>query len=387
MTPDNDIAVIGGGLSGFAAALVCAAAGRKTLLFAPKGPVDRRTSALMMPSIDILRRHALIDDPAEIGTALEKIRIIDATNRLLRTGETLFESSEAGVEAFGYNLPNAELLEAFAARADAEPNLTVVETAASRVSGKAGAFEIEDGDGSTHTVSLIVGADGKKSSVRAFAGIGTREHAYDQAALVANLKLSRPLESCSVEFHYENGPFTLVPAGDNNANLVWIDRRGVLDAAKADPERLAATINEKSSHLFGLIELTSPAFIFELMSLTANRFGKDGVVLVGESAHAFPPIGAQGLNLGLRDVESLSEALEGASLLPSGAEWSNAVSDAYEQGRRRDVTGTGLFVDTLFRTLIAGFLPADAVRLAGLTALRSLPGLRKSAFRLGMGAR
>src|SRR5690606_14620004 len=88
--------VVGGGLAGLAAAVAVARSGLETVHLAPKGPRDQRTSALMMPSVDYLRSAGLIDDPSSVGHPLTQIRIIDATKRLIRAPETLFDSAEAG---------------------------------------------------------------------------------------------------------------------------------------------------------------------------------------------------------------------------------------------------------------------------------------------------
>ena len=177
-----------------------------------------------------------------------------------------------------------------------------------------------------------------------------------------------------------------MPAGANRANLVWIDDRAVLEAAKAGgPEALLATFREKSQRLFGAIALASPAFVFPLSTLSVDKAGADGVVLVGEAAHAFPPIGAQGLNLGLRDVADLAASLAAADLTASG--FARALSDDYASRRAADLARTGTVVDALFRSLLADFLPAQAARATGLWALKLVPPLRKSAFDVGMGVR
>ena len=189
-----------------------------------------------------------------------------------------------------------------------------------------------------------------------------------------------------MEFHYDRGPFTLVPAGERRANLVWIDDRAVLDAARnSGPEALRATLASRSQHLFGDIRLTSPAFVFLLARLTVAKAGTQGAVLVGEAAHAFPPIGAQGLNLGLRDVADLAAALAAADR--SRPDWAVAVSEDYATRRAPDLARTGTMVDALFRSLLTDMLPAQALRAGGLWAMKLLPALRRQAFSLGMGAR
>jgi 2-octaprenyl-6-methoxyphenol hydroxylase len=222
--------------------------------------------------------------------------------------------------------------------------------------------------------------------VRESAGFRAREHGFTQSALVCDLSLERPIGGTSIEFHYEDGPFTLVPAGDTRANLVWIEDREVLKAAQAsDKAQLAALFGEKSQHLFGRVELLTPAHMFPLSTLAVDTAGKDGVVLVGEAAHAFPPIGAQGLNLGLRDVADLASALAASSLSNPG--FARTLSDDYARRRAGDLSRTGTMVDALFRSLLADFLPAQAARSTGLWALKLVPGLRKAAFDVGMGVR
>jgi 2-octaprenyl-6-methoxyphenol hydroxylase len=109
------------------------------------------------------------------------------------------------------------------------------------------------------------------------------------------------------------------------------------------------------------------------------------VLLVGEAAHAFPPIGAQGLNLGLRDVADLAAAL--AETPRSDDDWPASLAKCYMRHRSSDLLRTGATVDALFRSLITDFLPAQASRALGLWAMRLLPPLRHRAMAVGMGRR
>jgi 2-octaprenyl-6-methoxyphenol hydroxylase len=377
-----DAIVVGGGLAGVAAAIAVAKAGLNTIHLAPSGPPDRRTSALMMPSVDYLRTAGLIDEPGTLGHALTRIRIIDATDRLIRAPETLFDAREAGLEAFGWNFANTRLLERFHQAAASLVNLQTRDVGVTELDGTTVTLT----DGTRLSAPLIVGADGKKSLVRRAAGIVARETSFDQAALVCDLDLGRAIGGTSIEFHYPQGPFTLVPAGANRANLVWIDDRAVLEAARAGGESaLLAAFADKSQRLFGAVSLAGPAFIFPLSTLSIDNAGTDGVVLVGEAAHAFPPIGAQGLNLGLRDVADLAGSL--AAVDRTAPDWAAAVSADYTARRAGDLARTGGMVDALFRSLLAEMLPAQALRAGGLWALKLAPPLRRQAFAVGMGRR
>jgi 2-octaprenyl-6-methoxyphenol hydroxylase len=150
-------------------------------------------------------------------------------------------------------------------------------------------------------------------------------------------------------------------------------------------EALRQAFLERSQHLFGDIKLLTPAHMFLLSNLSVPVAGQDGVVLAGEAAHAFPPIGAQGLNLGLRDVADLAASL--AATEGDGPAWADAVSTDYARRRGSDLLRTGGMVDTLFRSLLSDFLPAQAMRAGGLWALKLVPGLRRQAFGMGMGVR
>ncbi|KQT51255.1 hypothetical protein ASG47_18980 [Devosia sp. Leaf420] len=380
-----DIIVVGGGLAGVASAVSLARTGFSVIHLAPKAPPDRRTSALMMPSVEFLLSAGLIDSAAGVGHELSAIRIIDATPRLIRAPETVFDAKEAGLDAFGWNFANAALLENFQSAAP--------ETGLSTRNEAVTAYRREDelgvvtlADGSELAAPLVVGADGKKSLIRNAAQIAARENKFEESALVCDLELGRSIDGTSVEFHYPHGPFTLVPAGGNRANLVWIDEEPVLRAAQdAGADALLAAFRQKSQNLFGEIKIVSPSVIFPLSVLSVIEAGRDGTVLVGESAHAFPPIGAQGLNLGLRDVADLVAVLSRADR--SAADWAEKVSRAYAERRAADLARTGTMVDTLFRSLLAEMLPSQALRAAGLWALKLMPPLRRGAFSLGMGRR
>ena len=381
----TDAIVVGGGLVGLAASVAVARAGLDVLHVAPKAPPDLRTSALMLPSVEYLQAAGLIGTPDSIGHPLTQIRIIDATSRLIRAPETLFDAQEFGLAAFGWNFPNVALAEAFEAVRAGLTNLAPREAVLANLERADGMWHARLSDGTSVAAPLVLGADGKKSSVRAAGPFRAREHAFAQSALVADLELGRPLGGTSVEFHYARGPFTLVPAGENRANLVWIDdSRALAEARSADAETLRELLLERSQRLFGDLRLLTRPVVFPLSTLAVAPAAADGLVLVGEAAHAFPPIGAQGLNLGLRDVADLARALATADT--SGADWAGAVSATYAGYRAADLARTGAMVDSLFRSLLSDLLPAQATRAGGLWALRLLPPLRRRAIALGMGA-
>jgi 2-octaprenyl-6-methoxyphenol hydroxylase len=113
--------------------------------------------------------------------------------------------------------------------------------------------------------------------------------------------------------------------------------------------------------------------------MTAERFGKGRFALVGEAAHAFPPIGAQGLNLSLRDIMALKDLLQDSE--PSAYA---SIGEHFDRKRQADIRSRTLSVDLLNRSLLSDFLPVQFLRSAGLHLLSALGPLRSIVMREGI---
>lgn len=379
---DHDILVAGAGPAGLAAALQCQRRGHDTAIVAPaRAGRDERTAALLAGSVDLLRQLGVWDLIAE-KAPMRSLRIVDATRRLIRAPEVTFHASEIGLPAFGYNIRNADLVDALERRV-AEAGIPRFETSVAGVAADSDGIGVELASGAAVVARLVVAADGRRSTVREAIGIDVSEWRYDQSALVVNLAHALPHQDTSTEFHTENGPLTLVPLSGRRSSLVWVDRPdAVARRLELDAETLAAEIEERSSSLLGSLRIDGPRQAFPLSGMTALGFAASRTVLVGEAAHVFPPIGAQGLNLGYRDVRALGEMLPGRGRDPGAA----TRLAAYERARRSDVVARTTAVDALNRTLLTGFLPVQAVRGLGLFLLDRIPSLRRAVMRQGVAA-
>lgn len=382
ITTDFDILVAGAGPAGLAAALEGQRRGHATAVVAPpRGGRDERTAALLAGSVDLLRRLGAWDLIAE-KAPMRALRIVDATRRLIRAPEVTFHASEIGLPAFGYNIRNADLVDALERRA-AEAGIPRLDTSVAGVAPDTDTIALDLASGQTVTARLVVAADGRRSTVREAIGIDVSEWRYDQSALVVNLAHALPHQDTSTEFHTENGPLTLVPLTGRRSSLVWVDRPdAVTRRLEMDEATLADEIEARSASLLGAMRIDGPRQAFPLSGMSALGFAASRAVLVGEAAHVFPPIGAQGLNLGYRDVRALGEILSGRGRDP-GAPTRLA---AYERARRSDVISRTTAVDALNRTLLTGFLPVQAVRGLGLFLLDRIPSLRRAVMRQGVAA-
>ena len=381
---DVDVAVVGAGPAGLATGLAMAELGLKAAVIGPPAdPRDGRSAALFQGSIQLLKRVGawpLIESAAE---PLDAIRLVDATEALFRAPEVTFEAREIGAEAFGYNVPNSVLTAALEQLA-AKRLTRVVTPAVTAIEIGTQTVRLVTENAGTISAPLLAAADGRASSSRLAAGIETRSWSYDQAAVVCGFSHSRQHKRISTEFHRRSGPLTVVPGPGQTSNLVWVETPDEARRLEAYSDlEFAAALAHQLSGLLGTLSGFSPRRVFPLSGQTAVMLGKNRVALVGEAGHVMPPIGAQGLNLSLRDAATLAEIA--ATARDAGEDIGGpTVLARYDSARRPDVTSRIWTIDLLNRSLISSFAPVHYLRGLGLFALSTLSPLRRYVMRDGM---
>lgn len=377
---DYDIAIVGPGHVGVAAALALSQKGFRVALIGPANPrSDGRTVALMDGSWKLLNELGVTPQLEAHVAPLARMRLVDDTGSLFVRPPTEFRASELGLDQFGWNIETAALSVALLAVAASSPRITRLDQAVVAITIADDHGEVQLGDGKKLTARLVVGADGRNSVVRKSAGIVSTTWDYPQAALTTIVSHTRPHRDVSTEFHTRSGPCTTVPLPGQRSSIVWMVARdeGTRLLALGD-EPLASAIEERTHSILGRLTINGPRGLVPMGGLSVERFSAARTALIGEAAHVFPPIGAQGLNLGLRDVASLVESV---SLDDPGKE--DGLDD-YERGRAGDVRLRTRAVDALNRSLLSDFLPVDFARGFGLLALESIAPLRRFVMRQGL---
>jgi 2-octaprenyl-6-methoxyphenol hydroxylase len=313
------------------------------------------------------------------------LRLADGTRRLVRTPEVLFDSREIGLDAFGYNIPNEDLLTVLREAAVRQANLDVAAQPASAVTLNDDSASVALPDGRSIAAKLIVAADGRHSICRAAANIKMAKRSLPQFAVALNFSHTRPHHDVSTEFHTESGPFTLVPMPGLRSSLVWVCTAKEAERIRATTDAdLSEEIARKSHYIVGAVRIDGPRGVFPLGVEVADRFGASRVALVGEAGHVIPPIGAQGLNLGVRDADAIAR-LAGDAILEGRDPGAPDVLSAYDFERRADVRSRAVAVEMLGRSLLSGFLPIHIARGIGLEIAARVPFLRRNLMRSGLG--
>jgi 2-octaprenyl-6-methoxyphenol hydroxylase len=392
---NTDIFIAGGGVAGLSAAAAFGAAGFSVVIVDPTPPVtnsesedsDLRTTAFLQPAQQFLEAAGVWSRLADHAAPLQTMRIVDAATcpPLVRD----FDAADISDQPFGWNLPNWLLRREILARLSELPNVSFRSGVgfASMVARSEEAL-VSLSDGQQLKARLVIGADGRNSRVRGAAGIGAKTTRYGQKAVTFAVTHEAPHNNISTEIHLSGGPFTLVPLPDFEGKpcsaVVWMtDGPEAIRLAALPATAFEEAANERSALQYGALRLASRRMVWPIISQVADRIIGPRMALVAEAAHVMPPIGAQGLNMSLKDMSCL---LGLATQDPANL-GDPRMLDAYARQRHPDIKLRVAGIDALNRASMTGGTLAQDLRAKGIAALYGVAPVRRTLMQLGLGAR
>jgi 2-octaprenyl-6-methoxyphenol hydroxylase len=253
-----------------------------------------------------------------------------------------------------------------------------------------GTIAIDLGDHGVVDAALLVAADGGRSRLREEAGIAWVGWSYPQSGIVATVAHERDHDGRAVEHFLPSGPFAILPLSPggplgHRSSIVWTEaNESVPHLLALDPEDAVTEVERRFGLQLGRIQLETRLQAFPLSFGIARRFVAERMALLGDAAHVIHPIAGQGLNLGLKDVAALAEAIVDAARLgldPGAPD----VLDAYERARRFDTVSMGVVTDGLNRLFSNDVLPVRLARDLGLGLVNRMPILKRFFIREAAG--
>ncbi len=289
-------------------------------------------------------------------------------------------------EPFAHMIENRHLVDALVTKAKQlgiELRASSVESFAHPPSGTG--IDVSLADGDVMSARLLVGADGARSRIRDQAGIATHGWNYNQSAIVTTVGHERDHKGRAEEHFLPAGPFAILPLTGKRVSIVWTEaaREAERVIALPDDEFLVELEKRFGLHL-GDLEVIGPRRAFPLGLFTAREFIGDRLALIGDAAHIIHPIAGQGLNMGLRDVAALAEAVADAARLGLDV-GATDVLERYQRWRRFDTMAMGVATDGLNRLFSNS---SDVLRLArdvGLGVVERVPALKRMFIREAAG--
>ncbi|MCC7276443.1 MAG: UbiH/UbiF/VisC/COQ6 family ubiquinone biosynthesis hydroxylase [Alphaproteobacteria bacterium] len=386
--------IIGGGFVGLALGAALAEAGMETAVVDREPPAtaldpafDGRASAIAYGSRRILEGIGLWPLVAEAAAPILDIRVVDGGSPLFLH----YDHRDVGDEPLGHIVENRVIRHGLHRLAAGLPRL--LHLAPRGVAGlerDAWGVTLRLDDGAAIRARLAVAADGKRSAVRQAAGIGVTEVPYGQTAIVLTVAHALPHRNVAIEHFLPAGPFAILPLpGDATApdrsSLVWTERADLVPGILAlDEEPFAAELARRFGDHWGAVRAVGPRFSYPLGLQWAQRVVDHRLALVGDAAHVIHPIAGQGLNLGIRDVAALAEALVDARRLGLDIGAPEALR-RYAGRRHLDTVMLAATTDALNRLFSNDLPPLRAARRVGLAAVDRLPALKRFFMRHAMG--
>lgn len=392
---DVDVLVSGGGIAGLTAACAFGAAGYSVICVDPAPPItqatthgaDLRSTAFLQPARDTLISAGIWDHLKPYATPLQIMRLADAggAENEIRTVAD-FDAAEISDEPFAWNLPNWLLRREMLARIDELPNVTLRPgVATARITPRDTQVIVQLSNTTQVRARMLIAADGRDSFVRQALGIKSKRWTYGQRGIVFTVAHPDPHKHISTEIHRTGGPFTTVPLPDENgahhSSIVWMETTAkaaaLMDLSDAN-FNTAAT--QRSCGILGDLTLTSKRACWPIICQQANHLTAQRTALIAEAAHVIPPIGAQGLNMSLADIETLLSLATPENL------GDGKMLNAYDKIRKPEIDLRVRGVDLLNRAAMAENENLRALRLKGLQTLHGLAPLRRTLMKKGLGA-
>jgi 2-octaprenyl-6-methoxyphenol hydroxylase len=400
-----DILIAGGGFAGLALGVALRQALGESFAvtvadpaFARGRPADTRASAIAAAARRLFQTIGVWEQVADQAQPILDMVVTDSRlNDVVRPTFLSFAGEIAPEEPFAHMIENGPLLRALMdkaaeagvdLRATAVAEFGYVRSASERSSNEERVthrINIQLEDGSVVASKLLVGADGARSAIREQAGIATHGWDYGQSGIVTTVAHERDHHGRAEEHFLPAGPFAILPLKGRRSSLVWTEEtREAERIITLGDEEFHAEVERRFGLHLGEIRAEGPRRAFPLGLAVARSFIAERIALVGDAAHVIHPIAGQGLNMGLKDVAALAEAIVDAARLgldPGSA----GVLDQYQRWRRFDTMAMGVATDSLNRLFSNRSDILRALRDVGMGLVDRAPALKQLFIREAAG--
>jgi len=382
----DDVVIAGGGLVGKAIALALAQMGLRVQLCGakPAAAVAAHGFGQRVYAFNAASRRFLEGLRVWQQIPTERVQAVE-TMRIAADGATLeFGAYAQGVEALAWIAESDAVERALDLALQFEQGFHRVTTTVAQARQQAEWWTLTLADGTEINTRLLLGADGRNSRVREWAGIGMRSKPYDQTGLVCNIRCAQSHGGVAFQAFTPEGVIALLPLpdcqGEHQVSLVWSAPEALAselhtDGADALVQRLNTHLETLGAAHLAPLAAAGQIGAWPLILQRANSLVGDGVALLGDAGHVIHPLAGHGLNLGLQDAQALAAVLAGR-----GA--AEPVGDArvlrrYARARAEQVMALECATDSLHRLYAPGMAWLAPLRALGLAGTNHLAPVKR----------
>lgn len=388
---DYDLAIVGGGIIGNTLAVALQNSGLRVVSIESQAQsvsiTKSRAYVLSMLSGQIFEGLGIWDRVLPLVTQFSQIQISDADY----AGVVKMYPQDLGTDTLGYAASHEVLLTALQAKLQTAPNITTMcpaQVVKVDYTETGAEITIQTPDPATLVkirASLVIAADGAKSSLRSQAGIETTGWNYWQSCITATIKPEHDHQNVAYERFWYAGPIGVLPLADGRCQVVWtVPHQQAEELQNLPVSEFLQELEHCTGGLLGKLELDSQRWLFPVKLMQSKQYTAARLALIGDAAHCCHPVAGQGMNLGIRDAAALAEILVAAHQAGEDI-GSNSVLKRYADWRKPENWVILAFTDFLDRMFSNRILPIVMIRRFGLILLDRIPVFKYLALRLMTG--